>query len=389
MVFFDSLWNYWSGKIVTIVGCIIIGSITITYCYKLCNSLYGQSNHKQEPQSSKKMGVITCLTLFTLLINACFNAILITPKHLCQHLLFLTWLFFGYYKGGLYIIYVSRLDLIYYGTQYQINRCLMRILWAIIIQYFIVFTFEIIYGIYIIKNYEYIENEVYSVCTYHILFWNTIHFAFHDVIFTLFCLGLFIRPLYKLIKRQKAEQEHFDYDNLLRVCIRFTLITFIAVITSIILIITAVFGIYISSPIDKIINSLCIISYDKKYRFVYDKLCKKFETCLICQCCGSNKSKGPDKQIFTKHIEMQKPQIVEMDSSSMRSSTNANSPISVDVVDNDTDNKYGTSDQKQKRTDHLHTLGSLVVGTENLGIKDIDFSIDFDPMTTTTNNVLN
>ena len=239
MVFVDSVWNYWSGKIATIIASVIIGCISIVYIYNIFNT----KKTKKKKKKFKMIQAVTAITLLILLINTCFGAILITPESLCAELLFLTWIFFGYYKGGLYVIYVGRLKIAYHGTQYQQSKCLMFTLWFIVIQYFVVFTFEMIYGLYIIKDYDYIKNDVFAVCTFNIPFWTTIHFAFHDVIFPIFCLFLFINPLIKIQRLQKDQHQSVT-QPLFSLCVRSTIITFVAIITSIILIIiTGIFGV--------------------------------------------------------------------------------------------------------------------------------------------------
>eukprot|EP01084_Bolivina_argentea_P216236 367407_1 len=227
-----SILNYWSSKICTFIACIIIGCITIMYTYNIITT---------KDKQNKWVKAATLITLYFLLIYQCFHAILITPEHLCAELLWMTWLVFLTYKGGMYVIYVARLQIVYRGTIHQIKPWLLGILWFIVIQHFISFWIILSYTIFGLEMYEYIEHSGFA--------------------------NKMTSRLFNVIKKT-------------------TMITFVAVSTSILLlIVTGIFNIFIGSSIDAVINCICIICYDKKYNSVYKIFCKKCENIVLCQCC--------------------------------------------------------------------------------------------------------
>eukprot|EP01084_Bolivina_argentea_P080586 145956_1 len=264
MAFIEALWNYYSATICTLIACVVISIVFIVYTYK---------NVTNESTSGVTSGntilqTITNITLFLLIGASTLNTIdylaEISPKH-CELTLMLSFMFFGYYKGFLYIIYVGRLHLIYYDTIFEINRYLFKALVFMAGSYFLIYTFLVTYVIFVEEKYHYIEK--YAFCTLNIPFYCLVYFGLMDVIFPLFCLYLFVKPI---ISFHNIEDITFK-----RLATKYTIITSFAVVSSILLIIVvAVFGIWIPTPMDYIINCICIILYDSRYKSLYRFLCR-------------------------------------------------------------------------------------------------------------------
>ena len=269
MAFADSAWNYWSATIGSLIAAIIILSILAIYTF---NSI--KLNKTTSSQKSYiYLQIVTTLTLLLLSVTTVANIVsylLIIPYTICQTYLYVVYMVYGGYKGGLYIIYVARLSIVYKGSTFELNKCTNRILWLICGQYFIVWSLGNAWEMFEKKTYTYIEK--YGICSFNGGLYGIIYFGLMEIIFPLFCLGLFIKPLIQLGKT------HVD-DTLFRLCFKYTIITGSAVITSILSILIAViFGVWVSVPMDYIVNAICIICYDKKYQSIYDKTCKRCET---------------------------------------------------------------------------------------------------------------
>ena len=192
-----------------------------------------------------------------------------------QSLSILVYITFLYYKGGLYLIYIKRLQAAYNETAFEVNKYMLIYFRFVTISYFFIMaTIISLYAFYLPDNGQHhLWNKDHKRCdyTFHIVI--IMYFGFMEVTFPLITLYFFVRPL-------KNVWEHTKDDLLLNVAIKYSIIT-ATIIFSTCLTVTmySFFGGNFVTACDNSINAVLVLLYDNTfdyyYKFIFNKIHSK------------------------------------------------------------------------------------------------------------------
>ena len=201
-------------------------------------------------------------------------------------------------------IYVARLQMVYDKTAYCNSKCTKILLWSTVIVYGITFTVINLYAAFVDETpviVSYKGTDIQS-CGGDFPSYAIIPYTIFDIIFPTVTMILFVKPLYQIIKRGRDPY-------LKNVATKYSVLTCTAIITSIVfgVVLYGYFNILISSAIDVIITTNCILLYERRMSKYYD--------CLCCLCYRSADKATPELKIdnnTTDHDQSQQTKSKEL-----------------------------------------------------------------------------
>eukprot|EP01084_Bolivina_argentea_P285289 489198_1 len=137
----------------------------------------------------------------------------------------------------------------------------------------------ILYGFVLPQTGNFIWFHDQKRCEYIINFWVTMYFGFMDVTFPFITLYLFIKPIKALMSATKDDCHTLKKKKkkLLNVTIKYSIITAFAIMSTLINVsIYTFFGPNFTTPIDAVINGICILLYEQSFDKYYHLLFSKF-----------------------------------------------------------------------------------------------------------------
>eukprot|EP01084_Bolivina_argentea_P151475 264378_1 len=170
-------------------------------------------------------------------------------------------------KYSMYYIFLLRLKIAFDGSAYEYKKILygLTIFLAVSWIFAIFGAITEIYGEYI-----YVPSEDSYWCQCHLALFGVVIAGVGDMLFSVFCLVLFIKPLFKILK--STQDDDTELENFV---IKYFLLTFIAISsTAIWTVLAMLFQLGSLAGIDMCINGMCILLMDKSYKRYYALLCK-------------------------------------------------------------------------------------------------------------------
>ena len=180
-------------------------------------------------------------------------------------------------KICLFYGYFLRLDYIYKGTEYQINKWILYIFYILFIGYFIVWLY-LIFGYVSPSNYEF--NEKYGFCQVvasiqsSFMISLSVGIISFELITSIIALILYLRPLCHL---KRMENDRDLHDTIIKIGILNSIIIISCILSIAIWSVTTA-GVFLF--IDNVINSLCLILMTNYHQKTYQRVC------FICICYG-------------------------------------------------------------------------------------------------------
>ena len=260
-------------------------------------SEYSTSSDSDDPMRCyiQICNILIIATMFAAMANWIFNLLndfyLLEkiiggrPKY-CGYYMNMSPLFWHTTKNLMYYLFVSRIAIAFNDSVYQYSPMIIRGM-------FMVITIWWIFAIYgdIVHVYgEWMEepNGGWWCETYLASYGVPISFGV-DIIISIICLYLFVRPLFLLLRESQCN----DNDMLLNCVIRYTLLTFIAVLSTAILCIIAIMtGIGDLIIFDSLINIICLLLMTSSYQRYYEIICKSCHHVIY-----KLAKKSPDKEL--------------------------------------------------------------------------------------------
>ena len=281
MSFVDT-YEYDIFSTVMVIICAVLASIILFY-----HTIIDCRAKKQE-QTNTKAKILNYVLRFCIIgatlsnITSCFFHFGIETTNgtihvSCYPLFIVNTLIYGMNKANIYFSYFLRLDVSFEGSSFQVNKCLLRVLYIITGLYFMGYIFNIPFT----DKRDFTWNYEYNVCerrssnfqslTGLILAMGIIAY---ECIISITTLILFLKPLFYLNRVQNDRDLH----NLI---IKVALLNGIIIISSITgLIWFSITGSGITINMDNVINSLCIILMVNVHERLYRKLC---HFCISCR----------------------------------------------------------------------------------------------------------
>ena len=192
----------------------------------------------------------------------------------CKYLSSFAVLCYHYSKFSVYYIFVLRVQIAFYDSQFQYSR-------KIIIGFYIWITFLFLVAIggdflQIRGDWTYYEKEDIYWCQIYVEIWGVIFTTFVDIITAISLMIMFVRPLIILLKTSSNAT-----DNILRKTVtKYTLLTSFAVLFTLLTMIFIAVGFGSFGTIDCIVNSVCIMLMSQIHSNVYKIVCKPCYGCI-------------------------------------------------------------------------------------------------------------
>eukprot|EP01083_Nonionella_stella_P007013 20297_1 len=186
-------------------------------------------------------------------------------------------------KCLMYFVFILRLHTVYSHSTFSYNTKILIILFAITVVYWI--SILIINVLTIEFDVLYDVNGRKMCTAYTDPTWMMVASAY-DIIVSILCCVLFIRPLLILNKHEEHETS-----MLFQLVLKYVILTAIAVITTFIIF---VFIFLLKYPtlitIDIVINCICIFFFNKRYIKYYEVMCCGAIKCLqgLCNALSKN-----------------------------------------------------------------------------------------------------
>jgi len=285
----------WSGRIgnlIGLIGIIILICIYVFFtlkpvivkCHQL--SFNKQPRDDQQPElvistSVEEVNTYTCKMdkyklLFrtacwiivitwmnTICVDFCIYWKLLVNPNTCTTFVKISYTGFVLGKGFLFTYIVLRLLISYHNTQFHNNQYVIILMFVMLTLYF---------GLLIAIVPSSLSGTYDTQCVYGIPADIFLIFLSFDIFFSTIGLILFLNPLRQLIKSSHIYQESF-----IKISIKYTLLTCLALTSGIMVVILYLCGIADLYGIEIFINCMCILfmtyyEYDFCYYFIFGKL---------------------------------------------------------------------------------------------------------------------
>jgi len=118
------------------------------------------------------------------------------------------------------------------------------------------------------------KKTAFDACTFQAPFWAVAIVGIWDVLFSAFCMGLFLKPLCKLLQSRDAVKLRY-------LAVKCTVLTATGVISTFIALTFLALGKewYQANRVDDTINCLCLLLMSSSYKRPYEWLCAP---CICC-----------------------------------------------------------------------------------------------------------
>lgn len=184
----------------------------------------------------------------------------------CKYVHF-TAISYGLGKLWMYHVFIFRIYIVYSDSLFAYNAKLLIIIFIIVTIWNL---FNTIFSAFTLYTYSYeIGHSIYCAAT--LPFPAAISIILLDIIFSILCCYLFVRPLLEL--RRTAGLNNHD-GAMRQMVIKYMILTSVAIISTLcIVFIIAATTLSALISIDVVINCVCMMLFNKKYTHYYRILC--------------------------------------------------------------------------------------------------------------------
>ena len=285
-------WRWWFTCVIWSIG-LIIGLMIAIMQSKHVLSDTTKSNKSRKLLTFNILACLYCYCSQMLILVLFNNTLTVFGIYHCDLCIKLGAIAYTLAKMFMYLAFICRLYLVYNNPIYDYNPMVLKIISILVITYALSLC---ALHIYATKSIMYHGKEEYIVqCKADVNRPATISLGLFDVIFSTGSIIFFVNPLRKIIKSILAsdvsKEQRNELNNLIQVGIKYTILTSVASLSSLLFLFAVMAGLALAGPIDFITNMICLILMTPYYndKDYYSRMCcgtiKCSKLCLG-YCCG-------------------------------------------------------------------------------------------------------
>ena len=306
-------WRWWAELMTYGIGLIIGSIIVVIHTRHVHLDLYGKHADARDNPSMHKLFSFTLLaSLYGYILQFMIQVTFLMPAmtQYCKYSIPAISSTYIITKMFMYLALIFRLLLVYDTPIYRYNKKALICICIIIIASAI---FLVLLNIFTIEAYPYYHAEKahISFCEFYAELYVFALVGVYDIIFSIGSTIAFINPLRQIIKEicdvNMSKQEKDKLEPLIQVGIKYSILSFVATFSTMIVLGLLALSISFLNPIDYITNILCMVFMTPYYneKGYFERICcvmVKWSAFWTSYCCGYHEEEFD----AAKEISMQK-----------------------------------------------------------------------------------